>query len=84
MGRTSGWTQGPVVKTCIDANIGGDITILCQDEVNAGIESGDSGAPVFRLLSGGRVVLYGIAWAIPFTFSAMENIELELGELSTN
>jgi hypothetical protein len=84
MGRTSGWTQGPVVRTCFDiAHPRPNTTLLCQDEVNASLMKGDSGSPVFRQFSGGRVVLYGIAWGIPFTFSAMENIELELGELST-
>src|SRR5262249_31414965 len=34
VGRTTGWTQGPVTRTCANINVAGsNITLLCQTQV---------------------------------------------------
>jgi hypothetical protein len=96
VGRTSGHTFGPVILTCVDVGVGGtNIVQICQDIVLSGAQGGDSGAGVFERASdfGGPangVVLVGILWgggtlggAPIWIFSAMEQIELELGALTT-
>jgi hypothetical protein len=94
VGRTSGWTRGPVIATCVDVQSSGtDIIQLCQDIVLAGSSGGDSGAGVFeRLNSASDVALIGILWgggtdsngAPIFVLSPMENIEFELGRMITS
>ncbi len=91
VGRTTGWTQGPVDGVCIDVAVGGtNITLLCQDRVAANAAGGDSGAPVFRITNSPAVLdvkLYGVLWGIPdagrFWFSAMYNVQIELGQINT-
>lgn len=93
-GRTSGWTQGPVILTCADTFVfDTDIIQLCQDFVLAGVRPGDSGSPVFERESpnSSNVFLTGLLWggatldgAPAFVFSSMENIEFELGPLTTS
>jgi hypothetical protein len=91
VGRTTGWTMGPVILTCVDVGVGGtDIVQICQDFALAGSRPGDSGAPVFERAGGGSVFLTGVLWgggtlggAPVFVFSSMENIEHELGPLTT-
>lgn len=67
VGKKTGWTYGDVTDTCVDVRVG-NITILCQHEVNAGAGKGDSGSPVFRSTGGGvpsdgdRVKYLGILW----------------------
>lgn len=46
-GRTSGTTEGTVAFTCVDLTIGGNGVLLCQDQVSAYSNDGDSGAPVY-------------------------------------
>jgi hypothetical protein len=94
MGRTTGWTRGTVVLTCVDIPIA-DIVQICQDVVLSQAFFGDSGSPVFERASdfggpGNAVFLTGILWgggtlggAPVYFFSAMENIEFELGPLIT-
>lgn len=89
VGRTTGWTRGPVVGTCIDTGVSGtNIAMLCQDFVQAAIAGGDSGSPVFQQIGDGRNArLYGILWGgggALYVFSAMENIHFELGEFRTH
>jgi hypothetical protein len=94
VGRTTGWTFGSVVATCVDANVGdSDITKLCQTVVRAGDDHGDSGSPVFsRIGNSTNVKLVGILWGggtdselrHVFVFSPLENIEQELGPLKVN
>lgn len=85
IGRTTGWTYGPVTSTCVNTNVSGsDITQLCQDWVNAAVAGGDSGSPVF-IWHGSNVTAAGILWGgggSTFVFSAISNIEYELGNLS--
>jgi hypothetical protein len=92
VGSSSGWTAGPVEATCVDVlQSGSNIVKLCQDIVAAADRAGDSGAPVFERLGGNAVALTGMLWGggtdevgqSVFVFSAMENIEFELGQLQT-
>ena len=92
VGRTSGHTFGPVIFTCVDTGVSGtDIVQICQDFVLAGVQGGDSGSGVFEQVGADEIVLVGILWgggtvdgAPVFIFSSMEQIELELGQLSTS
>jgi len=96
IGRSTGWTRGNVVLTCVDTFVGGtDIVQICQDFVQAGVVGGDSGSTVFELgsdfgLGDDEVFLIGVLWgggtlggAPVFVLSSMENIEVELGPLTT-
>jgi hypothetical protein len=80
IGRTTGWTRGPIVRTCVDRLVGGWWK-MCQVEAAAGASDGDSGSPVFAMLGGGKVSLYGILWGGEsgsyFSFSPMTGIETE-------
>jgi hypothetical protein len=82
-GRTTGWLIGPVVATCITTNVAGagEITLLCQDRVEATAQGGDSGSPVFlRYGDTHDVSLAGILWggsANTFVLSSMDNIRFE-------
>ncbi len=88
VGRTTGWTYGPVVATCMDVNLDDtDITYLCQTAVAAGVGVGDSGSPVFTR-NGGNAALQGIVWGAGeiderdvFIFSPLVAIDRELGGL---
>jgi hypothetical protein len=92
VGRTTGWTQGRVTRTCANTGVSGsNIVLLCQDFVeNTGriVAGGDSGSPVFRINSSGRVTLLGNLWGgnssgTLFVYSPIANIERELGPLTT-
>jgi hypothetical protein len=57
--------------------------------VSAGVGGGDSGSPVFRIVSGDTVQLSGTLWGgssagTSFVYSPMSNIERELGALTTS
>jgi hypothetical protein len=71
--------------------------MICQDIALAGLRPGDSGSPVFERgadfgLAPGEVFLMGLAWGFGFldgvgpvfAFSSMQNIEFELGPLTTS
>jgi hypothetical protein len=89
VGRTTGWTIGPVTATCVNSNQAfSNFTKLCQTYVAAGVGPGDSGSPVFQVISGLNVRLLGIVWGGPsdgsyFVFSPMRNIEQDIGVLRT-
>jgi hypothetical protein len=89
VGRTTGWSQGKIVATCVDTNVGGtDETLFCQTFVAAHLGGGDSGSPVFAENGDGTVTLYGILWGGTqsgnlFVFSPLANVEQELGALTT-
>jgi hypothetical protein len=86
VGAETGWTFGAVAATCVHVNVDGtDVTLLCQDVVDAAAEGGDSGGPVFAW-RGGEATLAGVLWGGTgrrFYFSAMGNVEAELGPLTT-
>lgn len=92
VGRTTGWTRGPVIGTCIHTTPGFPIAMLCQDRVQAMVAGGDSGSPVFQQIGDSKdATLYGILWGgsavgglQTFVFSSMGNIELDFGELRTH
>ncbi|HXH07213.1 MAG TPA: hypothetical protein VNI83_11545 [Vicinamibacterales bacterium] len=92
VGRTTGWTQGTVTRTCVNTGVSGtNIVLLCQDFVENTVrivDSGDSGSPVFRLEANGSVTLLGNLWGgsssgTTFVYSPIANIERELAVLST-
>ena len=88
VGRTTGWSQGGVTNTCANTNVSGtDITQICQNFVSATVGSGDSGSPVFQIISGTDVRLVGILWggsgSQSFVFSPLSQVEQELGALAT-
>ncbi len=73
VGRTTGWTQGPVVITGMDYDqyeegpfgnpVDTGITLLDNNVVEAGSGSGDSGSAVFQINSSNSVLrLSGILW----------------------
>lgn len=86
VGRTTGWTYGPVTATCVDTNVfASNVTQLCQHFVNAGVGGGDSGSPVFSWPGGSTANLHGILWgasgSTTFVFSSISSVESELGGL---
>lgn len=86
VGRTTGWTAGPIVNSCVNVGVSGsNIVQLRQVIVQAGVGSGDSGSPAFRVTSGSNVTLHGILWgggSSTFVYSPLANIESELGDLT--
>jgi len=90
VGRTTGWSQGPVTQTCVDVNVSGStITQLCQTIVSATVGAGDSGSDVFSIGSGSSVTLDGVLWGgssngKTFVFSPLANVKQELGSLTTH
>jgi hypothetical protein len=90
VGRTTGWSRGQVVATCVTVNVSGTlITQICQTIVNAKVGGGDSGADVFKVTSGTNVKLDGVLWGgssngQQFVFSPFANITGELGALTTH
>ncbi len=97
IGRTTGWTQGQVTKSCAHTAVSGtNIVLLCQDWVSANVVlvgAGDSGSPVFtisNLPNEHDVELNGILWGGTsdgkiFVYSPMVNVQKtsELGPIST-
>ena len=90
VGRTTGWSQGPVSATCVNVNVSGtSITQLCQTVVSATVGAGDSGSDVFAITSGTNVKLDGVLWGgssdgTIFVFSPLANVKGELGALTTH
>ncbi len=88
VGRTTGWTAGPVTNTCVDVGVlGSNIVQLCQTIVQAEVAGGDSGSPVFEVGGGNTATLAGIVWGGGtniYVFSPLANIEQELGPLTTH
>jgi hypothetical protein len=89
VGRTTGWSRGSLANTCVDTNVSGtNITVLCQNWVNARVSGGDSGSPVFISSGTSSVKLAGILWGgnssgTTFVYSPIGRIEQELGSLTT-
>jgi hypothetical protein len=84
IGRTSGWTQGEIIATCVHTNVfGSNFTQLCQTFVRAGVLGGDSGSPVFQISGQDRAKLIGILWggsgSSLYVFSPLKQIRDELG-----
>ncbi len=63
VGRTTGWSQGAVIASCVNVNAAGTtFTLLCQNVVNAAVGGGDSGSPVFTLQQNPSITHVGILW----------------------
>ena len=92
VGRTTGWSQGPVTNTCVNVNVfNSNVTQLCQTIVSATVDAGDSGSDVFAITSGTNVKLDGVLWGgfssngqTFFVFSPLANVKGELGALTTH
>ncbi len=83
VGQTSGWTYGPIITTCADIPRTGSKMLLCQYQVDAGVQSGDSGSPVFSWNGSNSVTLHGLLWGgnsanTVFTFSPFAAVQAEL------
>jgi hypothetical protein len=87
VGRTTGWTQGTVTRTCTDTGVSGsNIVLLCQDFVESSIQlvaGGDSGSPVFRVNGSSSATLLGNLWGgnssgTLFVYSRVGNVKQEL------
>jgi hypothetical protein len=89
VGRTTGWTSGPVTNTCVTTNVSGTrFQQLCQTFVAAGVGAGDSGSGVFTV-SGSDVKIVGILWGgssdgQTFVFSPFNQVERELGQMTAH
>lgn len=85
VGRTTGWSQGPVDRTCVNTNVSGStVHQFCQTFVTAAVDGGDSGSPVFSITSGDSVQLVGILWGGGtgyFVMSPLASIQQELGSV---
>jgi hypothetical protein len=90
VGRTSGWSSGPITNTCVNTGVSGtNIVQLCQTFVSATVAGGDSGSDVFRVSSGSNVTLLGNLWGgnqsgTQFVFSPFGQVQQELGTLVTH
>ncbi len=92
VGRTTGWTQGKVTRTCVNTGVSGsNIMQLCQTFVESTaqiVAGGDSGSQVF-IDNGNNVTLVGILWGGSstgrlFVYSPLSQVESELGALTTH
>lgn len=91
VGRTTGWTTGIVTENCAD-EVNGTLKFVCSGRTtlgpNVGVESGDSGAPVFfwwwfRGVDSAEIVglLFGKVNSSTGAFSPWSNVELDLGTI---
>jgi hypothetical protein len=89
LGATTGWTSGPVRKTCVDMPADRSYSKLrCQSWVDLSSDEGDSGGPVFIMHVDGTATLAGMLWGVVTdagqqyaTFSSIAQIEKDLGGL---
>jgi hypothetical protein len=91
VGRTTGWTQGAITRTCVNTSVSGsNIMQLCQNFVETNttvVGGGDSGSQVFIETGNNTAKLVGILWGgnqsgTTFVFSPVSQIEQELGTLT--
>lgn len=84
IGRTTGWTRGPVSQTCVLTNVAArPQTLFCQTFVSAASAGGDSGSAVVVGSHQHRRSLRGLLWggngAGTFVFSPIGAVETDLG-----
>jgi hypothetical protein len=97
VGRTTGWTQSEITRTCVNTGVSGsNIVLICQDFVESVgaqiVAGGDSGSPVFKITdtpNANDVTLLGSLWGgnssgTLFVYSPFDNIKAELGTLTTH
>jgi len=81
-GRTTGMTSGSVTTTCATINQSGSSrTILCSYQASYASSGGDSGSPVYNV-SGSNAKIVGVHWGGGGTFSAIGNVNTELGTVA--
>jgi hypothetical protein len=95
VGRTSGWTRGPVTRTCITVWWEPFVKIRCNWEARLYSDSGDSGSPGFVAGGTGQTWhesqadagIFGILHGGPEDdltttwFSPLEGVEQDLGDI---
>lgn len=92
IGRTTGWTQGEVTRTCVNTSVSGStVYLFCQTFVSnpngaTVVGSGDSGSSVWTGSTGGAT-LVGLLWGgssdnKTFVFSPLSQVEQELGAVT--
>jgi hypothetical protein len=92
VGRTTGWTQGTVTRTCVNTSVSGSTVYLyCQSFVsNPGgasvVGGGDSGSGVWTG-NPGSATLVGLLWGgssdnKQFVFSPLSQVAQEIGALT--
>ena len=89
VGRTTGWGQGLLTRTCVNTGVSGsNIVLLCQmwveNKTAVIVQGGDSGSPVFSI-SGNSAILLGNLWGgnssgTQFVYSPLSGIRLDLGD----
>lgn len=82
VGSEEGCRYGPVTNTCEDVDIG-DYSFLCSLRYTAISDGGDSGAPVFRVVSSTNVKLVGILYGGDATTTLASPISQIRQELET-
>lgn len=92
IGSRTGWTFGPVTRTCFNQDFDGypvgPVTFLCSYEANGGVNGGDSGSAVFLWGGGSNVTLTGQLFGgrtdnTHFIFSPWNNIQGIMGNIVT-
>ncbi|HYC88966.1 MAG TPA: hypothetical protein VEO54_07125 [Thermoanaerobaculia bacterium] len=83
VGRTTGRTTGRVSRTCADYFIAGGYGLLCQDQVEAYADGGDSGSPVYQWTGQTTGAFAGIVWGKTGTggliLSNLDRIQADMG-----
>lgn len=82
IGRTTGWTQGYVTRTCVNTGATGhNVFLLCQYRANGYADEGDSGSPVFQTTTGSSATMVGLLWGregVNFWFSPWQAVLNEM------
>lgn len=97
-GRITGTTTGLIHDSCTDVYApdkhGNDVWLICQAGMASGGGGGDSGSPVYQVLSGDNVSLVGMVWGgtgcndqtglgcTDLIYSPMSQINLDLGTIT--
>ena len=80
VGRTTGWTNGRVRRTCVTFSVSNtDLALVCQNQADYGSAGGDSGSPVFNDTGNGTARLRGIHWGSGGVYSPVRYVRSELG-----
>jgi len=82
VGRTTGWTRGPVTNTCVTANATDNTTLFCQHYAQMGASFGDSGSAIIRGSHRQRRGLSGLLWGgsgSSIVFSSRVSVESDIG-----
>lgn len=88
IGRTTGWTSGNIINTCIDVQkSGGWWQMNCQTRTDYRATGGDSGSPVFRFVydenGWEHISLLGIHWGSSSSYSYYSPVSGIMHDLGT-